>query len=91
MLGLAVAGVVIFNLVYLMTPPLLDYIMPLNQSHQKKFPFKAEFPFDPYQYYYEVWIYYEVGTFMLVSLGLSADSTFITFVHHNLGIFAVTR
>lgn len=81
---------IIYNLVPVI-PPLLDYLMPLNESRRKIIYVKAEYPFDSNLYHYELWIFYDILVFAHVILILSTDSTYTTFLHHNLGLFAVTQ
>lgn len=70
---------------------LLDYFIPLNESRQKISFTLGVHPFDQYQYYYELGIFYNVVTFVLLNVVLSTDSTFVTLMHQSLGLFATTK
>lgn len=71
--------------------PVLDYFLPLNESREKMFIVPAEYPFDPYQYFYELWMFYNIAILAEICVTISNDSTFIALLHHNLGLFAVTK
>lgn len=74
-----------------LVPPLMDYFLPLNESREKILLANAEFPFDPYAHYYELWAFYNVAGIVNFSIILSSDSTFLAIVHQSLGLFALTK
>ncbi|OXU31360.1 hypothetical protein TSAR_014933 [Trichomalopsis sarcophagae] len=72
-------------------PALMDIILPLNESRPKILVTKAEYPFDPFEYYYELYFLYCTAAVVSVSVLASTDSTYSVTIHQSLGIFGIVN
>ncbi|NP_001177700.1 odorant receptor 149 [Nasonia vitripennis] len=85
----AVAGFAFCQMTAL--PALMDIILPLNESRPKILVTKAEYPFDPFEYYYELYFLYCTAAVVSVSVLASTDSTYSVIIHQSLGIFGIVN
>ncbi|NP_001177701.1 odorant receptor 153 [Nasonia vitripennis] len=72
-------------------PALMDIIQPLNESRPKILVTKAEYPFNPFDYYYELYFIYCTAAVVSVSVLVSTDSTYSVIIHQSLGIFSIVN
>lgn len=69
----------------------MDFILPLNHSRERILLANAEFPFDPYQYYYELHVFYTIACIFNFTTILSTDITFIGIIHQSLALFEIVK
>ncbi|KAJ8664468.1 hypothetical protein QAD02_006130 [Eretmocerus hayati] len=74
-----------------LTPLLLDFIMPLNESREKMLVVNGEFFIDPYEYYYELYVMYSFTAFASVITFTAIDTTYTMVVHQVIGIINVVK
>ena len=68
-------------------PVVLDYIMPLNESRPRILVMNGEYPFDPFEYYHQVYIAYLVGTVASVFCMIAHDVMYVMIIDQTLGVF----
>lgn len=74
-----------------LTPQILDVIMPLNETRQKKMMFYLEYNIDHEKYFYWTVLHAVCSSVCLAYVIFCADTIFLITVHHACGIFAIIR
>lgn len=70
--------------------PVLDIILPLNETRSRNMPHLADFVvFDQKNHYYTVLLILYVGYLACVSIAVAADTLYIFFVEHICGMYSV--
>ena len=71
------------------TPQLLDFIIPLNETRPKKTLYPTEYYLDVEKYFYWILIHGYISSFTCTIILVSVDTAFMVFLHHACGIFAI--
>ncbi|KAJ8675290.1 hypothetical protein QAD02_011076 [Eretmocerus hayati] len=72
-------------------PVILDFVSPLNESRPRRLLTRAEYIFDPYDFYYEYFVYYGAAAAMTLSILAAADTTYNMIMHQILGFFNIVK
>ncbi|XP_076547711.1 uncharacterized protein LOC143306002 [Osmia lignaria lignaria] len=71
-------------------PPLLDVIVPLNETRPRQQLMKVNYlVFDEREYFYMVYFQLATAAFIAVTGIITMDSLYMTIIHYNSGLFAV--
>ncbi|NP_001177548.1 odorant receptor 147 [Nasonia vitripennis] len=74
-----------------MIPVFLDFINPLNETRPKILFVKAEFIFDPYKYFYQLYAFFIGCAASAVFIVCSIDTTFTAVVHQIIGVVSIIK
>ena len=85
--GSAVCTVISMSL----TNPVLDILVPLNESRIKQPVFEAELPIDQIKYFYWVFLYGAATGFYNLSIVFTCESLFAATTLHACGLFSIVR
>lgn len=72
-----------------MIPVTLDYMFPLNYTREKMLAIPGDYIFDPFEYYYELYLLGMLICPSLVSIFVSVDSIYVMNVHQCLGMLSI--
>nr|XP_012138745.1 PREDICTED: uncharacterized protein LOC100875437 [Megachile rotundata] len=79
--------------IFLMIPliaPLLDVVLPLNETRPRQQLFKVNYVvFDERDYFFPVYFQLAIGAFIIVTGIITIDSLYMVIIHYNSGMFAV--
>lgn len=68
---------------------MMDIVIPLNETRTKYMPFRARYPFDPFDYYYFVFMHTLACGIVFQTVAISVDSMYVKSVYHVCGKFAI--
>ncbi|OXU17576.1 hypothetical protein TSAR_002007 [Trichomalopsis sarcophagae] len=70
-------------------PLMLDLLLPLNESRQLKLCYFAEYFIDQQKYFVYLFMHTFFGVSFTILIVTAVDSTFVSIVHHALGLYKV--
>ena len=73
------------------TPIVLNFIKPLNQSRPRDFVLHGEFPMDPNDYYKRIYLFDSLACIATVFIFCTVDSIYAACIEHCLGLFAIVK
>ncbi|XP_026675078.1 uncharacterized protein LOC108631933 [Ceratina calcarata] len=79
----------IFFLFVPLFPPLMDVILPLNETRQRQQMFRLNYFVDKDEYFYPIYFHCSWCSFLIVIITVAMDSLRMVLVHHACGLFAV--
>ncbi|KAJ8667067.1 hypothetical protein QAD02_008729 [Eretmocerus hayati] len=85
------AGAAIFTSQVGLIVPLLDIIKPLNESREKILVIRAEYGFDPNEYYYIIYVMYTIAVSVAGGVHVVNDTTFSVVILQCTAIFSIMR
>lgn len=72
-----------------LVPCFLDAIKPLDEPRPKRLIIIAEYIGNPYDYYYWIALHESVLIFMVITVLLTVDGSFMMFINHACGQLAI--
>lgn len=79
----------VFFFLISMSPIILDFVEPLNETRPKDYFFKAEYGVDPDKYYWFILAHGYVAMTVLITSFLGIESMYIMFVVHACTLFEI--
>lgn len=71
-------------------PPILNIIMPLNESRDREFIYPTYFFIDEEKYYYPILTYMAIVILIVSSVYLACDTNLVQIVHHGCALLAIS-
>lgn len=71
-------------------PPILNIIMPLNESRGREFIYPTYFFIDEEKYYYPILTYMATVILIVSSVYLACDTNLVQIVHHGCALLAIS-
>ncbi|KAG6798092.1 odorant receptor Or1-like isoform X1 [Apis mellifera caucasica] len=71
-------------------PPILNIIMPLNESRDREFIYPTYFFIDEEKYYYPILTYMATVILIVSSVYLACDTNLVQIVHHGCALLAIS-